>query len=55
MKKFLIVTVAVLSALSLAISAAAQASTFGQRQALAAAKSYLQFGALLPGRSDPPA
>jgi len=42
MKKFLAVTIVVLSALSLA-SAAAQAST-GQRQALIAAKSYLSMG-----------
>ena len=44
MKKFLIVIIAVLSALSLASSAAAQASTLGQRQALGAAKEYLQSG-----------
>ena len=42
LKKFLLVTIAVLSALSLASSAAAQASTFGQRQALESAKQYLQ-------------
>ena len=36
-------------------SAFAQASTFGQREALEAAKSYLGSGQLLPGRSDPPA
>jgi hypothetical protein len=40
LKKFLIVTILVLSALSLG-SSAAQASTIGQRQALGAAKSYL--------------
>jgi hypothetical protein len=43
MKKFLIVTILVVSALSLG-SSAAQASTIGQLEALAAAKSYLSFG-----------
>ena len=40
MKKFLALIIVVLSALSLA-NAAAQASTIGQREALASAKSYL--------------
>jgi hypothetical protein len=43
MKKFLIVTILVLSALSLG-SSAARASTIGQLQALGAAKSYLSTG-----------
>jgi hypothetical protein len=43
LKKFLAVTIVVLSALSLA-SSAAQASTIGQREALEAAKSYLRSG-----------
>jgi hypothetical protein len=43
MKKFLAVTIVVLSALSLA-SAASQADTIGQREALLAAKSYLSMG-----------
>jgi len=43
MKKFLTVTILVLSALSLG-SSAAQAATIGQREALGAAKSYLSFG-----------
>ncbi|MEA2380128.1 MAG: hypothetical protein QOH72_99 [Solirubrobacteraceae bacterium] len=42
MKKFLTVTMGVLAALSLASSA--QASTMGQREALASAKSYLDSG-----------
>jgi hypothetical protein len=42
MKKFLAVTILVLAALPLASSA--QASTMGQRQALASAKSYLSSG-----------
>jgi host cell surface-exposed lipoprotein len=42
MKKFLAVTIVVLSAVSLAT--AAQASTIGQREALEAAKSYLRSG-----------
>jgi len=43
LKKFLIVTILVLSALSVG-SSAAQASTIGQREALGAAKSYLSTG-----------
>ena len=43
MKKFLAVTIVVLSALALANSAA-QASTIDQRQALISAKSYLSMG-----------
>ena len=43
MKKFLAVTIVILSALSLA-SSAALASTVGQREALEAAKSYLRSG-----------
>jgi hypothetical protein len=43
MKKFLAVTIVVLSALPLA-SSAAEAATPGQREALESAKSYLSFG-----------
>ena len=43
MKKFLAVTIVVLSGLSLA-SSAAQASTPGQREASQSAKSYLSMG-----------
>jgi hypothetical protein len=43
MKKFLALTIVVLSGLSLA-SSAAQASTPGQREALQAATSYLRYG-----------
>jgi hypothetical protein len=43
MKKFLALTIVVLSAVSVA-SSAAQASTIGQREALEAAKSYMRSG-----------
>ena len=43
MKKFLALTIIVLAAVSLA-SSAAQASTIGQREALASAKDYLRSG-----------